>query len=118
MKLCILLQLIRWSVIIENGNGISNPLTPFTIYEHSTELQSNVADLWWTVNDNKQEITFELHIKTMGWIALGSSPGRSFFRFCFRGLSHYLTPFSGWYDRCRYPYWMDRPGRYTPFLSN
>jgi hypothetical protein len=36
-----------------------------------------VADLWWTIDDVKKEITFELHIKTTGWIALGISPGRS-----------------------------------------
>ncbi|CAF3637859.1 unnamed protein product [Rotaria sp. Silwood1] len=49
---------------------------PFTKYDYSVELEKNVADLWWTVDDIKQEIVFELHIKTTGWIALGISPGR------------------------------------------
>ncbi|CAF1205461.1 unnamed protein product [Rotaria magnacalcarata] len=38
------------------------------------ELQANVAQLWWTVNDIEQAITFELHVNTIGWIALGISP--------------------------------------------
>ncbi|CAF5065805.1 unnamed protein product, partial [Rotaria sp. Silwood1] len=53
---------------------ISSPLQPYTIYRYSTELQHNVADLWWTINETQEEITFELHIKTTGWIALGISP--------------------------------------------
>ncbi|CAF1375257.1 unnamed protein product [Didymodactylos carnosus] len=32
---------------------------------------ANVADLWWTVNEASKEITFELHVKTTGWIAIG-----------------------------------------------
>ncbi|CAF1240142.1 unnamed protein product, partial [Didymodactylos carnosus] len=36
---------------------------------------ANVAQLWWTVNDIEQEITFELHVKTIGWIALGITGG-------------------------------------------
>jgi len=45
-------------------------------YQHSTELQTNVADLYWTVDDDKREIIFELHVKSTGWIALGISPGK------------------------------------------
>ena len=67
-----------FSCIINKCNGISSSIVPFTNYQHSIELQSNVADLWWTVNDDKQEITFELHIKTTGWVALGISPGKIF----------------------------------------
>lgn len=63
-------------VIVGKSNGISSPVEPFTTYKHSIELRENVADLWWTVNDDKQEILFELHVKTTGWIALGISPGR------------------------------------------
>ncbi|CAF4657670.1 unnamed protein product [Rotaria sp. Silwood2] len=73
-KLCIILQFIISSVVIENSRAISSPLAPFTTYKHSIELQKNVADLWWTVDDNEREITFELHMNTTGWIALGISP--------------------------------------------
>ncbi|CAF3236093.1 unnamed protein product, partial [Rotaria sp. Silwood2] len=61
-------------LVIQKINGISSPLQSYTSYRYSTELQRNVADLWWTVNETQQEITFELHIKTTGWIALGISP--------------------------------------------
>ncbi|CAF1272849.1 unnamed protein product [Rotaria magnacalcarata] len=49
-------------------------LTDENLYKYSTVLQDNVADLWWTVDDAEREITFELHVKTMGWISLGISP--------------------------------------------
>ncbi|CAF0896019.1 unnamed protein product [Adineta steineri] len=32
------------------------------------------TDLWWTVDDAEKEITFEYHVKSTGWIALGISP--------------------------------------------
>ena len=60
---------------LQNSHEISSPLKPSTTYRHSTELRPKVADLWWTVDATRQEITFELHIKTTGWIALGISPG-------------------------------------------
>jgi hypothetical protein len=72
---CIIISLL---VVVQKSNGISSPIHPYTSYRYSTELQNNVADLWWTVNETQQEITFELHIKTTGWIALGISPGISF----------------------------------------
>ncbi|UJR07225.1 hypothetical protein I4U23_011513 [Adineta vaga] len=59
---------------INQCTGITTPITPFTQYKHSAELQVNVADLFWSVNDTKEEIIFELHIKSTGWIALGISP--------------------------------------------
>lgn len=58
--------------------GISSPIPPFTSYKHSAELEANVADLWWTVDEVAEDITFELHVKTTGWIALGISPGKQF----------------------------------------
>ena len=76
MQLYIVFQLLFVLVMIDKCNGISSPIQPFTTYKHSTELDTNVADLWWTVDDGEQEIMFELHIKTTGWIALGISPGR------------------------------------------
>jgi hypothetical protein len=68
---------------VEKCNGISSPMQPFMNYEYSTELQSDVADLWWTVNETQQDIIFELHVKTTGWIALGISPGRSLYKIKF-----------------------------------
>ena len=31
----------------------------------------DVAKLWWTANDTTKDITFELHVKTTGWVSLG-----------------------------------------------
>ena len=56
--------------------GISSPIEPFSIHDHTIELEKNSVQLWWTVNDEEHEILFELHVKTTGWIALGISPGR------------------------------------------
>jgi hypothetical protein len=63
-------------LVINACKGLSSSIQPFTSYQYSIELESNVADLWWTVDEIEQEITFELHVKTTGWIALGISPGR------------------------------------------
>jgi hypothetical protein len=71
---CIIISFLS----VHKTNGISSPILPYINYRYSTELQPNVADLWWTVNETQQDIVFELHIKTTGWIALGISPGRSF----------------------------------------
>jgi hypothetical protein len=51
---------------VQKSNAITSPIQPFTNYKYSTELQINVADLWWTVNEIEQDIIFELHIKTTG----------------------------------------------------
>jgi hypothetical protein len=66
-------------MMITNINGLSSPLTPFANYAYSTELLANVSDLWWSIDLNTTEITFELHMNTIGWIALGISPGNIFF---------------------------------------
>ena len=50
-------------LILEKCISISSPIRPLTDYTYSIELEKNVADLWWTIDDNQQEITFELHIK-------------------------------------------------------
>ncbi|CAF3886409.1 unnamed protein product [Rotaria sp. Silwood1] len=67
-------QILVMLLILKDSYSISSPVRPFTKYQYSTELEKNVADLWWSVDDVKQEIMFELHIKTRGWIALGISP--------------------------------------------
>jgi hypothetical protein len=64
--------------LINKCISISSPIAPFTNYTHSVELQANVADLWWRADDAKKQITFELHMNTVGWIALGISPGKNF----------------------------------------
>ena len=79
--------------------GITSPIQPYINYTYSIELQNNVADLWWTVNEAKQDIVFELHVNTTGWIALGISPGMYLlttesFRICF----YFFI--SWWNDRC------------------
>jgi hypothetical protein len=63
------------SLLIEKCLSISSPISPFTNYAYSIELKKDTADLWWTIDDNEKEITFEYHVKTIGWIALGISPG-------------------------------------------
>ena len=68
---------VLWFVI-DKCYSTSSPITPFIKYKHSAELQQNIADLWWTIDDVHREITFELHMKTTGWIALGISPGKTF----------------------------------------
>ena len=62
-------------IVIDRSYGISSPLIPFTNYNYSISMQENVSDLWWNVNKVEQEILFEFHVKTIGWIAFGISPG-------------------------------------------
>ena len=73
----IIVQLIFSSMtLINNIDGLYSPLTPYTNYTYSTELLPNKSYLWWTIDTVKKEIVFELHMKTIGWIALGISPGK------------------------------------------
>ena len=62
---------------LRNIDTTTSPLSTYTNYTYSTELQADIAYLWWSVDETQQEIVFELHIKTTGWIALGISPGLS-----------------------------------------
>ena len=64
------------ALVIQDTDTLSSPLKPFTNYTYSTSLKDKVGDLWWTVDAVRKEITFEMHIKTTGWIALGISPGQ------------------------------------------
>ncbi|CAF4000838.1 unnamed protein product [Rotaria sordida] len=73
-KYIIIILLSFWLIVIDICTGISSPIQPFTTYKHSTELQQGIADLWWTIDDAEQEIIFELHVKSTGWIGLGLSP--------------------------------------------
>ncbi len=87
------LYLIILFLAVHKSTGISSPLQPYTTYPYSTELQRNLADLWWRINENEQEIIFELHIKTTGWIALGISPGRSFVKISYSlSLNFHVCP--------------------------
>ncbi len=72
-----LILLNIWLVILHNCTGISSPISPFITYEHSVALEKDIADLWWIIDDVEQEITFELDVKSRGWIALGISPGKN-----------------------------------------
>lgn len=83
----------------DNSNAISSPLQRYANYRFSTELKPNVADLWWTVDEALQEITFELHIQTTGWIALGISPAGGM-----RGADIGL----GWVDQSGQVHFQDR----------
>lgn len=65
---------IKLIFLFNKCEGISSPLSPYINYKNSIELQSNVADLWWTIDDFEKEIIFEYHVKTKGWIGLGISP--------------------------------------------
>ena len=117
-EVCVLVQLIALVTVIEHSNCISSPLLPFTKYKHSTELEANTADLWWTVDADEREIMFELHIKTTGWIALGISPGRFLFCIHSRSASNRLSAFSRGYERCRYWSGLDRSDGQHAFSSN
>jgi hypothetical protein len=79
MLLYAIISVVISLLIIQNSNAITSPIQPYINYTYSTELQNDVADLWWTVDETKQDILFELHIKTTGWIALGISPGTYLF---------------------------------------
>ena len=74
MRSRISFQLLLHLFTIININGLSSPIIPFTNYMFSIELLPNMADLWWNIDSNTNEITFELHMNTTGWIALGISP--------------------------------------------
>jgi len=62
-------------LLIHSDYATTSPISTYTNYTYSTELQADIAYLWWSVDETQQEIVFELHIKTTGWIALGISPG-------------------------------------------
>jgi hypothetical protein len=64
--------------MVDLCHSTSSPIPPFIKYKHTVELQQNVADLWWTIDDVDLEITFELHVQTTGWIGFGISPGNIF----------------------------------------
>lgn len=74
MSLDKVFQLMSLMLMMRIFERISNPLPQFTTYEHNAEVETNVEDLWWTIDKNKKEILFEFHVKTAGWKALGISP--------------------------------------------
>ena len=57
MRIHIILHLCEVLIVLEICGGSSSPLGPFA-------------------NHVEQEIIFELHMKTTGWVALGISPGK------------------------------------------
>ncbi|CAF3285978.1 unnamed protein product [Rotaria sp. Silwood2] len=60
--------------VVQHLDAISSPIPPYTNYTYATELQPSFADLWWSIDNLQKEITFEFHVNTTGWIALGISP--------------------------------------------
>lgn len=76
MRLYMTFPLILHLAIIANIHALSSPISPFTEYTFSIELLTETADLWWNVNIETKMVTFELHMKTTGWIALGISPSK------------------------------------------
>ncbi|CAF1481989.1 unnamed protein product [Rotaria sordida] len=62
---------LYWTV--NKAQCLSSPIQPFSEYESAIELEPNMIDLHWTANE--EEIVFELHMKTLGWIALGLRGG-------------------------------------------
>jgi hypothetical protein len=50
-------------LLIDKCNGISSPLLRYRTYKNSIELESNIVDLWWTIDDLEKEIIFEFHVK-------------------------------------------------------
>ena len=77
MRFLFLSSIILSLCLVQHLNAATSPIPPYNNYTYATELQPNLADLWWTIDDVRHEITFELHIKTTGWVALGVSPGKT-----------------------------------------
>ena len=99
------------TLVVHDTIALSSPLAPFDNYIYSTELKADVADLWWTVDAVLEEITFELHIKTTGWIALGISPG---LYLAFASFTLTLLMISSWWhDRRRHRSRLDRSSGQT-----
>ncbi len=68
---------------MENVHLLKRTISTLSNQKYSTEFEKNVADLGWTIDDNKREITFELHINTTGQIHLDISPGKCTFQLGF-----------------------------------
>lgn len=73
-----LLLLLLLLLVIHECSTFSSPIRPFDTYKSHIELEKNISDLWWTVDDAEEEITFELHMATTGWISLGISKSKTF----------------------------------------
>jgi len=108
-KLCVIFRVFFSLLLIDRCSGISSSVSPFTNYQHSAELELNVADLWWTVNEIEKEIIFELHVNTTGWIALGISPGIFLFEHTLISRLRQFLKCSWWNERRRYWCRMGRP---------
>ncbi len=105
----LVLQVCISLIIVKNCVSISSPIQPLMSYQYSMDLQANVADLHWTINDEKQEIIFELHVKSTGWIALGISPGKIFIFIFISSIILYLA--GGMKDADIAVGWVDSQGK-------
>ena len=64
------------SLSLPNGKSLS-PLTPSESYTHSIQADEDddkLYKLYWKLINNDNEILFELHCKTTGWVGFGLSP--------------------------------------------
>ena len=76
----LLLSLINLALIsslsISNAKNLS-PLIPSESYTHSIQVDEDddkLYKLYWKLINNDNEILFELHCKTTGWVGFGLSP--------------------------------------------
>ena len=75
MRSYIVFQLLFYLVTVTNINALASPVPTFTTYMFSIELWPNMTDLFWNVDNDTNEVIFELHVRTTGYIGLGISPG-------------------------------------------
>ncbi|CAF1548880.1 unnamed protein product, partial [Adineta ricciae] len=103
------LEYLERAIQITHQN--KTPSYPMQSYDRTIELEKNIVQLWWTVDDIEQEITFELHVKTTGWIALGISPAGGM-----KGADIAI----GWVDSSGKSFLEDRfaVGKVTPITDN
>lgn len=102
---------------IEASSSLSSPLSTYLNYSYSTTIRANAIDFWWSIDRIRDEITFELHVNTTGWLALGISSG--ILRLPTHTCTH-ASPFlsvssSWWHERSWHRSRMDRSIR-TPSL--
>ena len=85
MKALYFVTLISLSIILIDKNYVDakgmfkknelKPLVPSEVYKHTTVLDEDNKDqyvLFWNYDDD--EIQFEIHCNTTGWVGLGISP--------------------------------------------
>lgn len=62
---------------IINGTLIFRPLKPTESYTHTLIVNDDMPTqyvIFWKLINNSEEIQFEVHCRTTGWVGLGFSP--------------------------------------------